>query len=664
MTIWERLGIGRTEDIKVIKRAYAKQLKIYHPEDDPTGYQALREAFDAATSYAKRQASMVEKEPAGERQAEPLHTEWTETGHPDAAPEPDEPGPLLPPPRIPFGSLWNELEPDASEQSETNRPAPPESAPESIPDSAPVNAIRTVEAFLEQAAALYDDFPSRISPEKWVELLDADVMWNMDAKAVIGFQLLKFMQSHRYLPAEIWRLLENSFGWLYLLQESEQSDHDPAIVSFLIYYKRQLADPGLRYRFLLGAEGIDTDRFLHDRDQGQLALVRNDLKKAMEFLKQAYAMFPDDPDLLRLLGELYLREGDKEKALAMFERLVVLAPGEIDGYLYRVRIWRDLGQPERTAEECRLILSRWPNRSEIAILMAQALERLSNRDEAEKYLKQAIQPGASDAPADRSLGTPAPSGEGKRWKLFFNWPILLHLSLSLVLALSLIVCLYYYRENIHTRTPETIAGAQELIGMDEQRYAELTIKNVTDIHLGKYLTSDGKVVFQNEDYAFIHADYYENLLGHVFLGEFSEKQLIVLADYTLGLLDDRKEINIKGYVHPLDTDMKTSVSRMLQWEPAYPADSTERLLEAYQHDLNKVSSSQSEESTVSVPEFQPVYFEVAKPQVKSEFTIPNLLLFGFLLALWIYSLYRLAFEYRKVRLLITILDLRGQNDAG
>ncbi|RRJ63914.1 tetratricopeptide repeat protein [Paenibacillus oralis] len=660
MTIWERLGIGRTEDIKVIKRAYAKQLKIYHPEDDPAGYQALREAFDAAMSYAKRRASMAEKESAEERQAEPVHTEWTGTGHPDAAPEQDEPGPLPPPLRIPFDSLWNEPEPDAGEQSETNRL----SAPEFVPEPDPENTIQTIAAFLEQAAALYDDFPSRISPEKWVELLDADVMWNMDAKPVIGFQLLKFMQSHRYLPAEIWRLLENSFGWLNLLQESEQFDNDPAIASFLVYYKRQLADPGLRYQFLLSAEGIDIDKFLHDRDQGQLALVRNDLKKAMEFLKQAYAMFPDDPDLLRLLGEFYLREGDKEKALAMFERLVELAPGEIDGYLYRARIWRDLGHPERTVEECRLILSRWPNRSDIAILMAQALQKLGNPGEAAECLEQAIQPAAFDSPGDRSPGAPAPSGGGKRWKLFFNRPILLNLSLALILALSLIVCLYYYRENVHNRTPETIAGAQELIGMDEQRYAELTIKNVTDIHMGKYLTSDGKVVFQNEDYAFINFDYYENLSGHVFLGEFSDKQLIILADYTLGLQEERKEIKIRGYVHHLDADMETAVSKMLQWKPVSPADSTERILEAYQYDIHKVSSSPSEVSAASVPKFQPVYFEVAKPQVKSEFTIPNLLLFGFLSALWIYSLYRLAFEYRKVRLLIAILDLRGQNYAG
>lgn len=48
MTIWQQLGIEPTNDIKEIKRAYAKQLQIYHPEEDAEGYQALREAYDRA----------------------------------------------------------------------------------------------------------------------------------------------------------------------------------------------------------------------------------------------------------------------------------------------------------------------------------------------------------------------------------------------------------------------------------------------------------------------------------------------------------------------------------------------------------------------------------------------------------------------------------------
>ncbi|MFD3246564.1 hypothetical protein [Rahnella aquatilis] len=46
--IWSVLGIEPTQDLSVIKRAYARQLKNTRPDQDPEGYQRLREAFDAA----------------------------------------------------------------------------------------------------------------------------------------------------------------------------------------------------------------------------------------------------------------------------------------------------------------------------------------------------------------------------------------------------------------------------------------------------------------------------------------------------------------------------------------------------------------------------------------------------------------------------------------
>lgn len=52
-TIWETLGIEPTTDEAVIRRAYARELKQHRPDQDPQGYQQLREAFDAAKEYAK-----------------------------------------------------------------------------------------------------------------------------------------------------------------------------------------------------------------------------------------------------------------------------------------------------------------------------------------------------------------------------------------------------------------------------------------------------------------------------------------------------------------------------------------------------------------------------------------------------------------------------------
>jgi hypothetical protein len=52
-TIWETLGIEPTTDESVIRRAYARELKLHRPDQDPQGYQQLREAFDAAKEFAK-----------------------------------------------------------------------------------------------------------------------------------------------------------------------------------------------------------------------------------------------------------------------------------------------------------------------------------------------------------------------------------------------------------------------------------------------------------------------------------------------------------------------------------------------------------------------------------------------------------------------------------
>lgn len=59
---FQTLGIAPTSDVLAIKRAYAKALKSCRPDDDPQGYQRLREALDWALALARQPAHEDEDE--------------------------------------------------------------------------------------------------------------------------------------------------------------------------------------------------------------------------------------------------------------------------------------------------------------------------------------------------------------------------------------------------------------------------------------------------------------------------------------------------------------------------------------------------------------------------------------------------------------------------
>jgi hypothetical protein len=85
--VWDVLEIPRGSDRDTIRRAYAKKLRVTHPEDDPEGFKKLREAYEAALEqhdYAVRWADYDEDsdEEGDSDPAEPAPLDWSAPARP------------------------------------------------------------------------------------------------------------------------------------------------------------------------------------------------------------------------------------------------------------------------------------------------------------------------------------------------------------------------------------------------------------------------------------------------------------------------------------------------------------------------------------------------------------------------------------------------------
>lgn len=77
MNCWDILGLAPGAEPRDIKRRFAQLVKIHRPEDDPQGYQRLRQAYEAALSWEENEDNFPEDEEDDEQEDGERHPEQT-----------------------------------------------------------------------------------------------------------------------------------------------------------------------------------------------------------------------------------------------------------------------------------------------------------------------------------------------------------------------------------------------------------------------------------------------------------------------------------------------------------------------------------------------------------------------------------------------------------
>lgn len=316
MYFWNILEIDPTDNVSIVKKAYAKKLKLHHPEDDPEGYQKLREAYDSALKYLKNNKNKLPINSIKKEKIEVPEIIFKEDnlGNTKEAP--------------PHMNILEEFTEKAQSFEEI------------------------VEKFISKAQILYDNFFSRINIENWITLLNSEAMWYMGDKKLLSNKMIEFLIENHYLPRDIWKLLEDNFNW----KEQKEYLYKKYPKEFIDYLFKQINDNnGLRYCYFKEASEFDYETFLEYREEAFEALSNNDFDYAEECINNAYNIYADDPDLLLMRGRWYLHGGDEDKALQIFGNLIQRDSEDIYARFYRAKVLYNKGQIHSALDDCKYI---------------------------------------------------------------------------------------------------------------------------------------------------------------------------------------------------------------------------------------------------------------------------------------------------------------------
>lgn len=329
MNLWDILEIPSDSDVKTIKRAYAKLLKIHNPEDDPDGYQRIREAYDKAIKYAKKNSQKIIIEDVNnisinyenskdDEKKQKVISDYEEYENRDNINSEDLQSDLINDENKKIRKVaLNYREQKNQEHLHVQ--------------NVNININQQIDNFFYRLNNIYNNMSLRIDFKVWEELFDFDVVWNVYSSSILEDKLCEFLINHEYIPMKVWNLINKNFNYFIDEIKLYKKYNTQQVERFL----QNLQKPNsLSYEFLSKIEINFADEYLYFRIIGDNGLKNKNYEIAKEYLFKAYDKFKDDPELLRLIGSYYYDYYDFDNSYKFFKSAFELNPNDLESSLY------------------------------------------------------------------------------------------------------------------------------------------------------------------------------------------------------------------------------------------------------------------------------------------------------------------------------------------
>lgn len=175
-----------------------------------------------------------------------------------------------------------------------------------------------IQGLLKKAEELYQDYGSRIQPEKWAELIQHPACLDLETQSQAGMALLGFFMDHFHLPSACLATLNNYFCWT-----GEEGLAEQFPEGYIDYLFDQIeGEEDFRYDLVKPGMGMDCQEYCEAYFNLRSAVNQKDKETADKILEtlKGVTLYHPDMEVLKIRHTL-MQRGMEEEAFRLAKRL-------------------------------------------------------------------------------------------------------------------------------------------------------------------------------------------------------------------------------------------------------------------------------------------------------------------------------------------------------